>query len=559
MHRAALALLAALSAFPAAAHAVPPVYVTNQGSGTMSAFRPAADGALTPIGAPVATGASPAEIAITPDGRFAYVANSTAPGTVSVFAVAPDGGLAALGAPVPTGGNNPNALAVAAGGTRLYVTNGAAGSSSVTTLAIGADGALAAVGAPVPSGGIVPRAVVAAPDGSHLYVANNSTSTITTFALGGNGEPVQQGASLDPPGHDTFDLAISPGGDRLYVANFGTNDVTTLAVGADGSLTPLGDPVATGATMPRSLALSGDGTRMLVTNRGAPKTVSLFSIGADGRPSVTGAPTPVADEPSGVAFSPNGALGFVAGSTGTLTPFSGATAGSPAATGGTQPRGVAVRPGQGPTAAFSITAGRAGAASAFDASASSDPDGSVAGQLWSFGDGTPPAGGAKPKHVYAKPGTFTVTLTVVDDDGCSAARTFTGRTVACNGSPGATAKRTVVVGPAARATPSVKTTKASLSRTGRVTLRLACATTAVKRCAGRLTLAARLPGKKKAQTIGSASFSVKVGKRGAVVVALTNAARAALARRGLAVTARLSTTQPSGPNRVSTRSVKLVR
>lgn len=550
MTRTVLALAAALLALPAAASARQSVYVTNQGSATVSAFASDANGALTAIGAPVATGTSPTEVAVTPDGRFAYVANSAVPGSVSAYAIGTGGGLTPLGAPVATGGNNPNAVAIAAGGTRLYVTNGAAGSSSVATFALGGDGALSMVGAPVPSGGIVPRSVVASPDGRHLYVANNSTSTVTTFALGGNGEPVQQGAPLDPPGHDTFDLAISPAGDRVYVANFGTNDVTTLARAGDGSLSAFGEPVPTGTTMPRAMALSGDGRRLLVTSSGAPQAVALLAIGADGRPA-SATPTPAGSAPHGVGFTADGAIGFVAGPAATVTPFRTTGDGAPAAggaapTGGTSPHGIALRPAQGPAASFTATAGRALAASGFDASASSDADGAVAGYLWNFGDGSGPGSGRTPSHVYKKPGTYTVTLVVADDDGCSAVRTFTGKTVACNGSGAATTTRIVKIGAAARATSRLRTKKATVSRKGRLTVKLGCATTAVKRCAGRLTLTARLPGKKKATTIGSASFSLKPGRTARVSLAVKKRARRVLAKRRLKATARLSTRQAAG-------------
>ena len=52
----------------------------------------------------------------------------------------------------------------------------------------------------------------------------------------------------------------------------------------------------------------------------------------------------------------------------------------------------------------------------FNGSASSDPDGSVVGYQWNFGDGGG-AAGAMPVHAYAATGTYTVTLAVTDSDG----------------------------------------------------------------------------------------------------------------------------------------------
>jgi PKD repeat protein len=58
----------------------------------------------------------------------------------------------------------------------------------------------------------------------------------------------------------------------------------------------------------------------------------------------------------------------------------------------------------------------------FDGSQSSDPDGSIVAYAWSFGDRS--AGtGAKPRHTYAKPGSYTVRLTVTDRAGHTAGAT----------------------------------------------------------------------------------------------------------------------------------------
>ena len=52
----------------------------------------------------------------------------------------------------------------------------------------------------------------------------------------------------------------------------------------------------------------------------------------------------------------------------------------------------------------------------FDASASNDPNGATIYYEWDFGDGST-ASGIKPTHSYHKSGTYTVILTMMDDDG----------------------------------------------------------------------------------------------------------------------------------------------
>lgn len=63
-----------------------------------------------------------------------------------------------------------------------------------------------------------------------------------------------------------------------------------------------------------------------------------------------------------------------------------------------------------PVASFDISV-------AFNASASSDPDGSIASYSWNWGDGTANGSGVSPTHSYAQPGTYVVALTVTDNTG----------------------------------------------------------------------------------------------------------------------------------------------
>jgi PKD repeat protein len=69
-----------------------------------------------------------------------------------------------------------------------------------------------------------------------------------------------------------------------------------------------------------------------------------------------------------------------------------------------------------PTATFSSSA--ADRTASFDASASQDSDGTIASYSWDFGDGTT-GSGKNTSHPYAAAGTYSVTLTVTDDDGAA--------------------------------------------------------------------------------------------------------------------------------------------
>ncbi len=70
-----------------------------------------------------------------------------------------------------------------------------------------------------------------------------------------------------------------------------------------------------------------------------------------------------------------------------------------------------------PTAAF--TTAKNGLTATFDGSSSSDPDGTVKSYAWDFGDDTGAGSGAQPEHTYAANGTYSVTLTVTDNDGAT--------------------------------------------------------------------------------------------------------------------------------------------
>ena len=69
-----------------------------------------------------------------------------------------------------------------------------------------------------------------------------------------------------------------------------------------------------------------------------------------------------------------------------------------------------------------------------DASASTDPDGSITGYAWDFGDQTAAGSGVRLEHVYSAAGSYTITLTVTDNRGATASATR-GVTATTNAPP----------------------------------------------------------------------------------------------------------------------------
>ena len=89
-------------------------------------------------------------------------------------------------------------------------------------------------------------------------------------------------------------------------------------------------------------------------------------------------------------------------------------------------------PNVNPTAAFTSTT--SGGTANFDASTSSDDDGTVTGYAWNFGDGST-GSGVTTQHVYSAGGTYTVTLTVTDNQGGTDTVSHTVTAVLSNQAP----------------------------------------------------------------------------------------------------------------------------
>jgi 6-phosphogluconolactonase (cycloisomerase 2 family) len=363
-----------------------------------------ADGTLAPIpGATKLIGATAYGVAITPNGKFVYVANSNSD-TISEFAIGGDGSLTELaGSPLATL-EGPAGFAVSSDGRFLYVAHKSA-AGKVSAYSIGTDGALSPLTTPSYNTGTAPFSINLSPDGKFLYVAARAPDNkVFGFSVAGDGSLTPLPSAAPSTGSNPFGMTITPDGSRLFTANFNSGSISEFAIASDGALTAAA-PVTPVPNFPSEVTTNAEGSRLFAANAGR-TSIDVYAL-----PS------------GGVALTPIGGSPFASGVVGDF-------------------ESIVLTPDQPPAASFTYT--NSGGTTSFDASGTTDPDGgTVARYDWNFGDGTTlPNGGPTPTHNYAQ-GTFTATLTVTDDQGCSTTYVANGETAFCNGSGLATTTRSV--------------------------------------------------------------------------------------------------------------------
>lgn len=413
-------------------------YVTGATSSEQAAFKiDLATGSVAP-GIELGGEGTAEDVAITPDGKTAYVINLGMEGDeVTPIDVATNVG----GTPIPLGQFvNATAIAITPDGSSAYVTGGGIGSSNVYEIDLASGTVVDEI-----SFGIASLSGIAiTPDGKTAYVAGSDAISEghvfpIDLATGAIGASIEMGPLTVPHG-----IAITPDGTRAYVTLRADNSVQQINLATNAI-------VGTGTTVgptPQSIAITPDGTRAYVASY--ERFVTAINL-------VTNTPAETDFEQGhflgDVATLPDGSRAYVTDTEAgeNLVPFDipANTKGSAIPMTDDRPDAIAIVPNQGPRAAFTAAPqpGLPGESIAFNAGGSSDSDGSVVRYQWDFGDGTTASsGGASPSHSYAKAGTYTVTLTVTDNEGCSTTIVFTGQTAHCNGSVLARTTRTVTVG-----------------------------------------------------------------------------------------------------------------
>ncbi len=104
------------------------------------------------------------------------------------------------------------------------------------------------------------------------------------------------------------------------------------------------------------------------------------------------------------------------------------------ATGTTTNNVTVTVPNVAPTASFTVSTDGAATANV-DATGSKDTDGTIASYAWDWGDGSAAGSGLTATHTYAKSGTYTIKLTVTDNQGATGSTTNPVTAIAANVPP----------------------------------------------------------------------------------------------------------------------------
>jgi 6-phosphogluconolactonase len=291
----------------------------------------------------VAKTPNPSWIAIHPSKRYLYAINEVADfaggnGSVSGFAIDPETGNLTLVNTVSSAGAGPAHMSLDAAGTFAFVANYAGGTVAVLPVLeggrlgdavdvhrdVGAVGALHAEDAPrgsfAISGHDAPHAHMIAPDPANRFVLATDLGQdriyvyrfdTATGKLTANGDPVSL-TSGDGPRH----FAIHPNGRWLYLVEEEASAIVFFRYDpANGTLTSIEKISAlpagfAGTSFGSEIQISPDGRFLYSANR-LHDTISICSIGRDGKPALIGEASTMGDYPRHIGFDPGGRLLFV--------------------------------------------------------------------------------------------------------------------------------------------------------------------------------------------------------------------------------------------------------
>jgi len=281
------------------------VYVTNEGTGTVSGYS-IGDSKLTAVpNSPVTLGFIPLAAVVSPNNSFLYIAG---PASISVYAINSDGSLTAQ--------NNGVVISVASmdvspDGKWLFGLDLTRNTVDLFQIDSSSGGLTPVTAASYDAltGTINPQMLKVSPAGNLIFCAlGNGGERIFTFDTT-SGQLADYHQTLTFNNSTTSDnaLAIDSTASYLYIARSGTNGgVAVYSIGAGGVLNSVaGSPFASGSR-PFSIVLDKTGKYLYVANR-TDSTISAYSIGTGSAlTAVSGSPFGAGQQVISLGIDPGG-------------------------------------------------------------------------------------------------------------------------------------------------------------------------------------------------------------------------------------------------------------
>lgn len=217
----------------------------------------------------IAVGSGPTDVAVTPDGKKAYVTNYNSNSVTVIDLENPT----AAPTTIPNVGSTPTSIAISPSGEFAYVTNynssGVGGTVSriqlstraVTSINAGTFGAFAG-----------PRFVVFSPDGATAYVSNQGANNGTKISVIDTALNTVTGNITVPIGPQN--MVLSSDGRWLYVSSSINGSVSFIDLSTSTVTTPITD-----LTNPQGIVLSGSigSQKLFIAEKGAADRVSVYN------------------------------------------------------------------------------------------------------------------------------------------------------------------------------------------------------------------------------------------------------------------------------------------
>jgi 6-phosphogluconolactonase (cycloisomerase 2 family) len=252
----------------------PMLYVTNNVSGSVSAFSRGADGSLSFVGI-YSVGTNPQDCGLTLDGRNLVVINAGIQTVeeVHTFIVNADGSLS-LQFPPSTVGDGPLSLSVT---NTNYALVPSATADNLTSFHVTGDNTSFVQAVPA---GVFPTKVLAAPNSKLAFLTDATADVLRTFTVSNTGMLAE--TDIDSLAAGSLQgLAISPDGLTLYASTALMNIVYWLSVDYQNNSVTEVSSAASGGNSCVELAMHPQGTYLYVCNV-VSDTLTVMAVAADG-------------------------------------------------------------------------------------------------------------------------------------------------------------------------------------------------------------------------------------------------------------------------------------